>query len=226
MPADPSDPDTESPAGTKAGEAFYVEPPGGAGPGVLVLTSWWGITDWTRDFCRRLASEGYVVLCPDLMAGATPTTEEQGEAALMALSPDELTGLIMSSAQGLRAHTADETKPIGVVGFSMGASMALWLGARLPGSVAAVSAFYGTQSIDFDDATARIQGHFGTADHLVSEDDRGMTESLIRLGGCETEFHAYDGAKAWFFEDGASYNPDAAALAWDRLKDFLASTLS
>lgn len=48
-----------------AGEAFLVDPPGGAsGPGVLVLHSWWGLTDDVRDYCRAIAAEGYTVLAP------------------------------------------------------------------------------------------------------------------------------------------------------------------
>ncbi len=215
----------ESFAGHRAGEAFYVEPPGGKGPGILVLSSWWGITDWTRDFCRKLAGEGYVVLCPDLMEGETPATEAEGEAVLLTLSPDELSGLVLSSAQSLRAFTKDQTKPIGVVGFSMGASMALWLSARLPESVGAVAAFYGTQSIDFDDAQAVFQGHFGTDDHMVGEEDRVVTESFIRLGGNETDFHLYEGAKQWFFEEGENFDEAHAAVAWERLTAFLAANL-
>ncbi|MEZ5339946.1 MAG: dienelactone hydrolase family protein [Acidimicrobiales bacterium] len=213
-------------AGTSAGSAFYVEPKGGQGPGVLVLTSWWGLTDGARSFCRRLADHGYVVLCPDLMEGETPANEAEGEAILATLAPDQLSALVLSSAQSLRAYTADQTKPIGVVGFSMGASMALWLSARLPDSVAAVSAFYGTQSIDFDDAKAVYQGHFGTADHLVSEEDRVVTESFLRLGGNDTEFFVYEGAGQWFFEDTANYDEAHASLAWDRLIAFLDAQLS
>ena len=210
-----------SSAGSPAGQAFYVEPSGGVGPGILVLTSWWGITDWARDFCRRLAAEGYVVLCPDLMEGETPATEAEGEAILATLSPDELSGLVLSSAQSLRGLAADQTRPIGVVGFSMGASMALWLAARLPDSVSAVAAFYGTQSIDFDDARATFQGHFGTDDHMISEEDRVVTESFLRLGGNDTEFHLYEGAKQWFFEEGPNHDPEHAAAAWERLVAFL-----
>lgn len=206
----------------RAGEAFLVDPPGGSqGQGILVLHSWWGLNDWVRRFCRRLASEGYTVLAPDMFDGVQPITAPEGEAVLQGVDPDEMSGLVMSSAHTLRAATNAPDRPIAVIGFSMGASLALWLSARLGSSITAAVAFYGTQSIDFDDAAASYQGHFGSDDHMVSEEDRVVTESFIRLGGRNTEFHLYPGTGHWFFEDGDNFDPEAADLAWERMLDFL-----
>lgn len=206
----------------RAGEAFLVDPPGGSsGPGVLVLHSWWGLNDWVREFCRRLAAEGFTALAPDMFDGVQPMTEPEGEAVLAGIDPDEMSGLVMSSAHTLRAASKDPDQPIAVVGFSMGASLALWLSARLGTNVGAAIAFYGTQSIDFDEATASYQGHFAEHDHLVSEEDRVVTESFIRLGGRPTEFHLYPGTEHWFFEEGDNYSPEAAEVAWSRTVEFL-----
>lgn len=209
----------------KAGEAFLVDPKGGAGPGLLVLHSWWGLTPWTRDFCRRLAGIGYTVLAPDLFDGVQPMTEAEGEAVLADADADQLSGLVMSSAQTLRAASADAGRPIGVIGFSMGASLGLWLSARLTKEVGAVVAFYGTTSIDFDQATAKYQGHFAEEDHMVSEEDRVVTESFIRLGGRDSDFHLYPGTRHWFFEEGDTYDEASAELAWQRMHQFLDSEL-
>ena len=217
MPSDTPSPFTSR----KAGEAFLIDPKGGPGPGVLVLHSWWGLNPWTKEFCRRLAGLGFTVLAPDLFDGVQPMTEAEGEAVLGSVDPDELSGLVMSSAQALRAASADAEKPIAVVGFSMGASLALWLSARLTTEVGAVVSFYGAQSIDFDDATAVYQGHYAENDHIVSEEDRVVTESFIRLGGRDTDFHLYPGTGHWFFEEGDNFDPSAAELAWQRLEAFL-----
>ncbi len=220
--------DAKSPfTNRSAGEAFLVDPPGGTqGPGVLVLHSWWGLNPWVREFCRRLAGEGYTVLAPDLMDGVQPATAAEGEAVLAGINADELSGLVISSAHALRAASTDANKPIGVVGFSMGASLAMWLSARLPDAVSAVVSFYGAQSIDFDEATAVYQGHFGSDDHMVTEEDRVVTESFIRLGGRDTEFHLYPGSHHWFFEEGEHFDAEAAELAWTRTQAFLARELS
>ncbi len=203
-----------------------VEPADGhAGPGVLVLHSWWGLNNWTRDFCRRIADLGYTVIAPDLLQGATPKTEAEAEKVLAERNPDELSGLVMSSASTARAVANDPNAPIAVVGLSMGASMAMWLAARLPDEIVAAIVFYGTQSIDFDDAKATFQGHFGDDDHLVSEEDRVLTESFLRLGDNTTDFHVYPGAKHWFMEHGGNFDDEAAALAFERMSTFLKATL-
>ncbi len=210
----------------RAGQAFLVSPPGGAeGPGVLVLHSWWGLNDWTRQFCRDVAKEGYTVLAPDLLAGKRPMTEAEGEVVLAETDANVLSGLVMSSAHTLRAASANANKPIAAIGFSMGASMALWLATKLPDVVGAVITFYGSQSIDFDHANAFFQGHYASDDHLVSEEDRVTTEAFIRLGENPTDFHLYEGAKHWFFESGDQHNPQAAELAWQRCREFLAKTI-
>lgn len=205
----------------KAGEAFLIDPTGGPGPGILVLHSWWGLNPWTKEFCRRISTLGFTVLAPDLFDGVQPMTEAEGEAVLASVNPDELSGLVMSSAQTLRAASEDASRPIGAIGFSMGASLALWLSARLTSEVGAVVSFYGAQSIDFDDATATYQGHYAEDDHIVSEEDRVVTESFIRLGGRETDFHLYPKTKHWFFEDGDNFDQEAADQAWERMQAFL-----
>lgn len=220
--------DDDSVAGSHAGEAFLVGPPGKvAGPGVLLLHSWWGLNESTRSLARRIASEGFTVLAPDLFDGVEPATEAEGEAVLAALEPNEMSGLVMSSAEALRVASEEQTKPISVVGLSMGGSLALWLSARLPGSIDSVITFYGAQSIDYDEAQASYQGHFGNADHMVDEEERVVTESFIRLGGKETEFFTYEGAGHWFIEDSSpNYDNDAAELAWERAKGFLATAVN
>lgn len=212
--------------GRKAGEAYLVQPDEGPGPGVLVLCSWWGLTRYIKDFCATLADHGYTVLAPDLLQGERPSTEAEGEQALAELDADELTGLVISSAHLLRSATADVTRPIAVVGFSMGASLAFWLSARLPDSVKGVVAFYGAQSIDFDAAKANYQGHFAEHDQWVSDDDRVLTESFVRLSGLDTDFHVYPGTTHWFMEAGnPNHDPEAAAEALERTLGFLHANL-
>ncbi len=67
--------------------------------------------------------------------------------------------------------------------------------------MAAVSAFYGTQDIDFDPAQASFQGHFAELDEFESEDAVAYLEAQLRLSGHETDFHHYPGTGHWFFEE-------------------------
>src|SRR5207247_9370533 len=97
-----------------------------------VLHSWWGLTRGIKDFCNRLCDEGYVVVAPDLLGGFLPVTAAEAEVELAESDPNTTAALILSSTVALRPVTHDPTAPLGVIGFSMGASWALLAATRQP----------------------------------------------------------------------------------------------
>jgi carboxymethylenebutenolidase len=202
---------------------YVVVPDSGHGPGVLVLHAWWGLTPFFRHLCDRLADEGFVALAPDLFAGATADTPGEGAALLGAADPNDLARLVMASAKTLRGLPATPEGPIGVLGFSMGASMALWLSVRAPDDVGAAAVFYGTQDMDFAPAKAVYQGHFAQNDAQVSEDEVAYLQAQLRLAGRDVTFYRYPGAGHWFFEEDRedSFDRLAASEAWQRTVEFL-----
>ncbi len=201
---------------------YLVAPESGSGPGVLLLHSWWGLTPAFRRMADRLADEGFVVLVPDLCDGEQPATAAQAEADLAAADPNVVADLVVSSAATLAATGVTPEGPVAVVGFSMGASWGLWLASRQPQLVSAVVAFYGTQDAGFEAATARFQVHAAEHDHLVADDDVVLLEAALGLDGHVAEVHRYPGTSHWFMEDDQpTHDPDAAALAWERMLDFL-----
>ncbi|MCB0978111.1 MAG: dienelactone hydrolase family protein [Acidimicrobiales bacterium] len=207
-----------------AGSGYVVVPDSGSGPGVLVLHSWWGLTPFFTGVCDRLADEGFVALAPDLHGdGATADTPDEAETLLASTDPNRTANLVVSSLSALRSMPATPEGRVGVLGFSMGASWALWAATRFPDDVAAVSVYYGDQNIDFGAARAAFQGHFAEYDEFTSPDDANYLEARLRLDGHEPEFHRYDGAAHWFAESDrtAAYDQAAADLAWSRTVEFL-----
>ncbi len=212
-----------------AGSGYLVNPPGGVrGPGVLVLHSWWGLTPFFRQLCDRLADAGYTVLAPDLLDGQQPLTPDEAEAALAAADINSTAGLVIASAKALRSAAAEPAAPIGVIGFSMGASWALWLSARAAEDVGATVAFYGTQSIDFGSANSAYLGHFAEYDELVTEDEVVELEAHLKLLGLDATFHRYPGTTHWFFEEDreVANSPEASTAAWERTIEFLRAKLA
>lgn len=210
-----------------AGTAYLVAPDAGEGPGVLLLHAWWGLTPFFKSVADRLADEGFVVLAPDLMAGRIAETPDEAERLLAESDPNDGVALVRASALQLRNLRNTPSGPIGVIGFSMGASWALWLSARAPDLVAATVAFYGSQNIDFAGARSAYLGHFAEHDVFESDDDIAFLEASLRLEGLDVEFHRYPGTSHWFFESDreVAYSPDAAELAWQRTVDFLRQRL-
>ena len=80
-----------------AGTGYLALPAGGAGPGILVLHAWWGLTDHVRGVCDRLAGEGYVALAPDLFEGRIATEVAEAEKGLKEADANELAHLTRSS---------------------------------------------------------------------------------------------------------------------------------
>lgn len=220
-----TDHDSPPPAGSRAGAAYLVSPDDGPGPGVLVLSSWWGLTRSTKDVVESLADAGYTALAPDLV-GDVPESAEQAQQALEDSDPNETAAFIISSVVALRAHSADPEAPVAVIGYSMGASWALWLATRQPDSVDAVVAYYGVQNIDFDDLRAPVLGHYAEFDGLVSDDDLNEMHARILLSERSVDIRRYPGTRHWFAEADHEefHDAAAAALAWQRTLDFLATT--
>jgi carboxymethylenebutenolidase len=211
-------------AGSRAGDAYLVQPDAGPSHGVLLLHSWWGLTRGVKDLVERLADEGHTVLAPDLLGGVVPRDAQEAQQLLADSDPNATAALIMSSLIALRANTRDPQERVSVVGFSMGASWALWLATRLPTDVDAVVAYYGSQNIDFEELEAPVLGHFAQADPLVSEDDLVEMHSRLLLSEKSFDLYRYEGTSHWFAESGTEghFDEAAAELAWQRTIEFLA----
>jgi carboxymethylenebutenolidase len=211
-----------------AGTGYAVVPDAGHGPGVLVLHGWWGLTSFFTSVCDRLADAGFVALAPDLHGdGRTADTPDGAEALLASTDPNRTAGLVVASLSALRAMPATPPGRVGALGYSMGASWGFWAATRFPDDVAAVTAFYGSQDIDFAPARAAFQGHFAEHDEFTSADDTAYLEAQLRLNGHDVDFHRYPGTGHWFAEPDrpAAYVEPAAGQAWERTITFLRDRL-
>src|SRR3989454_2427737 len=122
--------DLKSPEGTVPG--YLAIPKKGRGPGVLVLHAWWGLNDFFKGLCDELARAGFVAFAPDLYRGATASTRGGGE-HLMSKLDQKMGGQdILNGVRGLQSHPGGKGKHLGVIGFSIGAFLGLWVAHELP----------------------------------------------------------------------------------------------
>lgn len=205
-----------------AGSAYLVHPDDGPGPGVLVLSSWRGLNDVTKSMADSLADAGFTALAPDLF-GSVPVDDAAGQALLGEVDADGIAALVIASVVALRSQCADPSAPVGVVGFSSGGSLAMWVATRNPDSIAAVVTYYGAQDIDFTSLNAPVLGHFAEFDDLCTVDDRVEMQSHLLLLDNMVEVFEYPGTWHFFAEDAELDTPagEAAALAWGRTVAFL-----
>jgi len=207
------------------GTGYFVGPTEAVGPGVLVLPSSWGLNAGIKSRCDQLADVGYTVLAPDLNDGALPTTAAEAGEVLTTSDMNVTASLVQSSARLLQAACADPAAPLAVIGYSSGASWALWLSARLASMVSTVVTFTGTQSIEMTAATATYLCHFATDDDVV--DDLAIADMGLSLQQAKRtfRFEHHEGVGHGFAEPGTDgFNAQAEAVAWRQLLEFLAET--
>ncbi len=113
---------------------------------------------------------------------------------------------------------------MGVVGFSLGGTWAL----RQADQARAVVTFYGVGDPESGKPDVAYQGHFAELDKFDPPEVAREIEETLRNGAKEVEFHIYESAHHWFFEEDRPehFNPRAAHLAWDRMLRFLHRHLS
>ena len=209
-----------------AGTGYVIVPDEGSGPGILVLHAWWGLTPFFKSLCDRLADNGFVALAPDLYGGKTTRDPAEAEALLAEADMDATLRLVRSSVYALQGMPATPDAPVGVLGFSMGASWALWLASRVAEQVAATAICYGSQNIDMAPARSAFLGHFAEQDPWVDDDELTLLESDLHVLDKDVTFHRYPGTGHWFFEsDQPAYDEAAAVLAWDRTLAFFRDRL-
>ena len=209
--------------------AYLAAPESGAGPGVLVLHAWWGLTSVFTDVCDRLAAAGYVALAPSLFPGGA-TAATIAEAEVLRDAHDEAAvaePVVQAAAAQLRGLPAVTGAQIGVIGFSLGAYWALHLSQVRPDDVSAVVVMYGTDDGDYRTARAAYLGHFAEHDDFEPLEAVRALEARIRAAGREAAFHVYPGTSHWFVEPNRpEYDAAAAGLVWERSLAFLNARLA
>ncbi len=203
---------------------YLAVPQSGKGPGVLVLHAWWGLNEFMRSFCDRLAQAGFVALAPDLFSGKVARTVAEAE-KLVSQSNEAQDGpqIILSAVEDLSKRSAVTGKGLGTIGFSFGGYWALWLASQRPEAVRAATIFYSTGEGDFQQSRAAFLGHFAEADPFEPEAGVKQLEKTLKDASRPTTFYTYPGTGHWFFEKDRqdAFNAQAAQLAWERTLAFL-----
>ena len=190
---------------------------------MLVLHAWWGLKPFFKQVCDQLAEQGYTAFAPDLYQGDIAKTIDEAK-AFHENHENEFMGAIVKAAKDHLA-ALQPGKPIGVMGFSMGAAWSIMTAANEP-DVAATVLFYGAYSPDFSKATSKILGHFAEVDEWEPMEGVQTMEQDLKNAGLDVTIHIYPGVAHWFMEsDRPEYDPASAQLAWDRTFEFLKKNL-
>lgn len=226
-------------------DAYLAEPVAeGRVPAVVVIQEIFGVNAHIRDVTERFAQLGYVAIAPALYqrlapgyeSGYTPEEIAQGRRYKDQTQAEELLGDVGAAIAYLKKMPQVNQEAIGCIGFCFGGHVA-YLAATLP-EIKATASFYGAGITTGTPGggeptvtrTAEIGGtlyaFFGIEDDSIPAEQVNEIERELEKQQVPHRVFRYSGAGHGFFCDRrGSYNPGAAADAWEQVQALFAKTL-
>lgn len=208
-------------------------------PIILVIEEIFGVHEYIKDVCRRLAKLGYFAIAPELYAregDLSKMTDPQEiiQNVILKTPDDQMLSDLDSTVTWSLANRGD-TRRMGVMGFCRG-GRDTWLYAEHNPYLKAAVAFYGpvrgpTSSIQPRtplDAARELKcpllGLYGGADDSIDIDDVRAAAAKARTAGQVVQIEVFPGAPHGFHADyRATYRKDAAEAAWAKAIDWFRS---
>lgn len=214
--------------------AYFARPSSGSRfPVVIVIQEIFGVHEWIKDICRRLAKQGYLAIAPSLYArqgDALAYTDIQKLVSEIVSKVDDT--IVLSDIDATLRWAAlnrGDADRVGVTGFCWGGRQT-WLYTAHNQSVKAGVAWYGHMVRREGDTKpkhpvevaaafrGRMLGLYGELDKGIGANQiEAMRAALLSAGDTKSEVVVYPGADHGFLADyRPAYNEVAAKDAWAR----------
>ena len=231
-------------AGDRLIPAYQARPPGkGPFPTIVVISEVFGVHEYIRDVCRRLAKLGYVAIAPDLFvrSGDPSATEDMRKVRdiVSGVSDPQVMGDVAATVAYLKAHDYADRKKLGIIGFCWGGAVA-WLACERMKDFRAGVAWYGRLTAPkpgeflgepgrrwplelVKDLRAPVLGLYAGKDQGIPlADVERMRQALAAARKKGSEIVVYPNAQHGFHADyRASYDAASAQDGWIRMLQHL-----
>ena len=222
---------------------YYVTPAGtGKFPAVIVLMEAFGLNNWCKSICNRLAQSGFAAIAPDFYRGTTyEYTDVAGAIGkLKSLNDDAIMSDVGKSIDFLAGKSEINANGIGVIGFCMGGRYAFLTNAVYPTKIKAAISFYGggidatagnplgQKSILDRSPTMQspIMLMYGSEDQLIAADEHGRVAAALSKAKKRYILNLFPKAGHGFMSDRReNYAHEAAAEAWMMTTGFFSHNL-
>lgn len=230
--------ETKVPVADGALPAYFAHPAGtGPFPTVLVIEEIFGVHEYIKDICRRLAKAGYLAVAPELYARIADlskmTDSRQIFRDVIAKAPDAtLLADLDATAAWAGAHGGDASR-LAVTGFCRGGRN-VWLYAAHNPALKAAVAWYGPVAGTTSEIQPRtpldiaaelkcpLLGLYGGQDQGIRMQDVQAAAAKAKAAGKDVEVVIYPDAGHGFHADyRPSYNAADAADGWQRMLGWL-----
>lgn len=221
---------------------YYVTPTRpGPFPAVIVIMEAFGLNDYIKGACDRLAKAGYAALAPDFYQGAQFSyTDVPGAIAKLKSIQDDV--VMAQMGKGLAFLAQQSTvKPggVGVIGFCMGGRLTFLANAVYAQQIKAAVAYYGGGIATSPDGKpdplgrpdllnqiatmqAPIMLMYGTEDPLIAADEHQRVAAALSKAKKSYSINVFAKAGHGFDSDRReNYYAPAAEEAWEMTVGFL-----
>ena len=221
--------------------AYLARPEGdGPFPVVIVVSEIFGVHEYIRDVCRRLAKAGYAAVAPAFFVRKEDPAPLSDMSAIMAIvgaaGYEQVMGDVGATLEWIGLQSWARSDRVGITGFCWGGKVVWQACARFPALDAGV-AWYGRLApapdatpvqiasgqpwpVDLaDDLKAPVLGLYGGQDQGIPQASVDqMRQALTRAGQTHSEIVVYPDAPHGFHADyRASYREADARDGWRRL---------
>lgn len=232
-------------------DAFAAFPDDGERhPGVLLYTDAFGVRAELENRARDLAEHGYYVLVPNIYYRDAPAPVLD----LPSYIGDEARRSLIAQVMPLmQAHTIDRILrdadaylgflttqpevspgPVGVIGYCIGAMLAMRTATALPDKVAAVAGFHPAALVtDAPDSPHRRIPRLTAEAHIALAENDMTPETIVELNraldAADVDYTVEiypDSIHGFTMSDTSAFSPSATQQHWDRLLPLLNRTLT
>ncbi|WP_310485493.1 dienelactone hydrolase family protein [Chamaesiphon sp. VAR_48_metabat_403] len=222
---------------------YYVTPAGsGKFPAVVVLMEAFGLNQWCKSICDRLAKSGFAAISPDFYRGKTYAYTDVAGAVtkLKTLNDDAIMSDVGKSLDFLAGKSEVNANGIGVIGFCMGGRYAFLTNAVYPTKIKAAISFYGG-GIDANPGNPlgqkslldRVQAMqsplmlmYGSEDQLIAADEHSRVAAALSKAKKRYILNLFPKAGHGFMSDRReNFSPEAEAEAWMMTTGFFSQNL-
>ncbi len=197
-------------------------------PTLVLIQEFWGINAHVKSLADRLASEGFLVVAPDLYHGKIAKDAAEATQLMTALDTAAAMTEIAAAVAYLKEHPRGNGK-VGVIGFCMGGALAFAAACHVEG-IAAVVPFYGVppaDKVDYTKVTAPILAHFAKNDAWATVAKAEAIKKELDARSSPMQLETYEAGHAFMNDTRPeAYDDKSAKLAWQRSIDFLKKNLA
>ncbi len=195
---------------------------------IIVIHEIFGLTDWIRLVADRLAAEGFVAICPDLLSGMGPdgggtesfASGDDVRRAIRDLSPDRVTAELDAVLKYVSELPSTNEK-VAVSGFCWGGKQTFSYAVHSDEIVGAF-VFYGAEppAEDIPKLSAPVYGFYGESDNRINA-TIDATKAAADAANVTYEPVIYEGVGHAFLRRGMAENANeaqqsATKAAWKR----------